>query len=479
MRQAKKGQRTWWLWWGAITVVMALVLAGSLFMTKRAADHPTLAQVRAQFLPGKTTAGHYQIELACESCHTKSFSDRESIQAACVGCHGAELKEAEDKHPLAKFTDPRNAALLDNIDARWCVTCHVEHRPEITLTMGVTQPADYCFHCHQDIAQDRPSHKGMAFNTCTDAGCHNFHDDRALYEDFLLAHADEAPNSGTLQLSMTNFRELAALLPDYPSDRYPLQKLDMGAADAPRAATADAGLMNDWLASAHASAGVNCNACHSGADPEKSVWIDKPDSNMCASCHQLQQQGFQSGKHGMRLAQGLPPMTPAQARSPMKAGAAHRELNCLSCHGPHRFDVKRAAVDACLGCHNDVHSQAYSRSKHAQLWRAEVAGSGAAGSGVSCASCHLPRVDHRHEEYDFKQVFAQHNQNDTLRPNEKMIRPVCMNCHGYSFAVDALADRKLIDANFAGQPARHVPGVDMAVARDGAIRRERQAGSAQ
>ncbi len=478
MRQEGKGQRIWWLWWGAITIVIAMVLAASLFMTKRAVDHPVLAQVRAQFLPGKTTAGHYQIELACESCHTQSFTDKDSIQAACVGCHGAELKAADDKHPLAKFTDPRNAALLEKIDASWCVSCHVEHRPEITHAMGVTQPTDFCFHCHQDIATERPSHDGMAFNTCTNAGCHNFHDNRALYEDFLLRHAAAAANTATQQLIRANFRDVAALLPEYPSARYPLEPLDAAAADAPHDLTVATTVMKDWLVSSHAATGVNCGACHIGTEPNSGVWVNNPGADVCANCHQLQQQGFASGKHGMRLAQGLSPMSPARARLPMKTDAAHAELTCLSCHGAHRFDVKRAAVDSCLGCHNDRHSLAFRESKHAQLWRDEVAGVTPPGSGVSCASCHMPRLEHRHEEYDLKQVFVQHNQNDTLRPNEKMIRPVCMNCHGYPFAVDALADRRLIDANFTGLPAGHVTSVDMAVARDRAIQQQRQAAPA-
>ena len=30
----------------------------------------------------------------------------------------------------------------------------------------------------------------MGFETCASAGCHNFHDNRALYEDFLIKHAN-------------------------------------------------------------------------------------------------------------------------------------------------------------------------------------------------------------------------------------------------------------------------------------------------
>jgi hypothetical protein len=132
-----------------------------------AARNPWLAKARAFLLPGRTTSGHYQIELACESCHTSSFTDKDEMQQACTGCHGAELKEANDTHPLSKFTDPRNADRLEKLDATLCVTCHVEHRPRITHAMGVTLPKDLCFHCHAEIAADRPSHAGMASRPAT------------------------------------------------------------------------------------------------------------------------------------------------------------------------------------------------------------------------------------------------------------------------------------------------------------------------
>ena len=63
-------------------------------------------------------------------------------------------------------------------------------------------------------------------------------------------------------------------------------------------------------------------------------------------------------------------------------------------------------------------------------------------------------------------VLVQHNQSLTLRPVEKMIRPVCMQCHGLEFAIDALADPHLVENNFQGKPEQHVPSVDMAVERD-------------
>jgi hypothetical protein len=62
-------------------------------------------------------------------------------------------------------------------------------------------------------------------------------------------------------------------------------------------------------------------------------------------------------------------------------------------------------------------------------------------------------------------VFVQHNQNDNLRPNEKMIRPVCMQCHSLEFSIDSLADPALIENNFNGLPQVHVDSVEMARSR--------------
>jgi len=108
---------------------------------------------RTVFLPGETTDGHYQIELACDACHGEAFADTEAMQAACVECHGAELKRVDDSHPQRKFTDPRNADRVASLDARWCVTCHQEHRPELTSTMGLSLPGDYCYRCHEKVGE--------------------------------------------------------------------------------------------------------------------------------------------------------------------------------------------------------------------------------------------------------------------------------------------------------------------------------------
>jgi len=135
------------------------------------------------FMPGPLTDGHHQLADNCGACHTDALGGKEVLQTACVDCHGDDRKKPMDSHPVSKFKDPRNADTLENIDALHCVTCHTEHKPKITLANGVTQPEDVCFHCHQDIGKNRPSHKDMEFNSCKTAGCHNFHNNRALYTD--------------------------------------------------------------------------------------------------------------------------------------------------------------------------------------------------------------------------------------------------------------------------------------------------------
>ena len=121
-----------WLLWIAVTIGLIVYFAFRL-----------QSNDQSLFLPGPTTDGHYQIELDCQACHTPMMGIKEQ---ACLDCHGADLEAANDSHPKNKFTDPRNADRLEKLDARKCITCHIEHRPDQTHEMGLTLPEDYCFH---------------------------------------------------------------------------------------------------------------------------------------------------------------------------------------------------------------------------------------------------------------------------------------------------------------------------------------------
>ncbi len=474
---AKKSNKQYWIIWGALSVLVAAYLTYGL-LEKASATQPLMAEGRLMLLPGHTTHAHHQIELACESCHTEAFGGGELIQEACVSCHAEELELGDDSHPASKFDDPSNVERLEVLDAQQCITCHVEHKPDITNPMGVTLPQDFCAHCHSGEDEMPPDHKDFGFGGCTEAGCHNYHDNRALYEDFLVKHSTKPWLLDEPQLPKRAFAEAAMeMMMPYPMDQYPLEPLSAEQHDAPSSMSVDPKVHADWLASSHAKNGVNCSACHVNQDPETAgemvgQWIEKPDHTGCQSCHDKEIKGFLAGKHGSPIAQGLAPMTPAKARLPMKSDVHDTALTCSTCHDSHKPDTRKAAVESCMSCHNDEHTLAYKASPHFKLWQDEIAGKAPAGSGVSCASCHMPRVDVETEEGS--RMMVQHNQNDTLRPNEKMIRPVCMSCHGLGFSIDALADPALIKNNFNGKPAKHVDSIDMAVAKDLEARQKRE-----
>jgi hypothetical protein len=247
--------------------------------------------------------------------------------------------------------------------------------------MAVTLPDDYCVHCHSDIARDRPSHEGLAFSTCNSAGCHNFHDNRALYSDFLLKHANEPVQLAVQRVALIDFLNNA----DGEPIKVP-EALTAADADAPAQHRGEPDVVTTWAADAHAKGGVNCAGCHTRkTEPDK--WIAAPGLDTCQSCHANEARTFTEGRHGMRLRDGmwatrdglfglfkaskLTPMTPANARLPMKPEAAHKELTCNTCHSD-GYDLVRAQVAACAGCHDDTHTKAYFASLHYDLFRKEA-----------------------------------------------------------------------------------------------------------
>lgn len=426
-----------------VWVVFSVMVGVYLWLSLAKDSEPKLI-----FAPGEMTHGHYQIEQACTTCHTENFGDHASIEKACIKCHQKELKKFKDKHPFSKFRDPRNADRLENIDALKCISCHSEHDVKNTHKIGVTIPQDFCMHCHQDIAEERPSHEGMSFQTCSTAGCHNYHDNQALYEDFLLKHSDE---NATFKPAKVKKEALDSYLDSLEKEA----PLSLKEADT---VVEDAELMKEWAHSSHAKSGVNCKACHTTEDDP--TFKKKVSPHNCKACHKQAVKGFLDSKHGMRIKEGLSPMQVAHARLDMHESAGHRELSCTSCHSDHTFSRQDVAVDACMQCHNDVHTNNYKNSKHFELHTMAKQGLIDKDEGVSCATCHMPKKKRAGKKY------TEHNQNMNLRPVEKMARSVCMDCHGLSFTLDSLADNELVKKNFTGKPSVHIEGIDLAVERD-------------
>ena len=426
-----------WLGWLVVSLVILGYFGYELLYKEQ----------KPNFLPGAVTHGHFQIEMACDTCHTDPFGGGDVLQDACVQCHGEELKESLDSHPRKKFTDPRNADLLEILDARYCTSCHMEHQNAMISDMGVSLPSDYCFHCHEDIGDDRVSHKDLPYDSCQSAGCHNYHDNRALYEDFLLKHAHESDFKSEIFKTDRFYKENLSKLAELT--QFEVKALTK--ADADQAADAD--IVDSWVHSSHGEAGVNCQQCHGAGDS----YTDKPGPENCKTCHGFEVETFLLGKHGMRLAAGLAPMSPSQSALAMHRDE-HKELSCNSCHSAHEFDTQNAAVDACLGCHDDEHSNNFKDSKHFQLFAANDE------RGVSCATCHMPKEEVN--EKGMRGFKVNHNQNDTLRPNEKMIRPACLSCHGLQFSLNALADEELVKNNFQGLPKVHIESIEWAEKRN-------------
>ena len=113
-----------------IGISLAIMIGGLL-------GYHLLGGSKTYFLSGNTSHGHYQFEVECNACHVKPFASENEMQNSCVSCHGEELEKINDSHPKSVFTDPRNAELLEQLDARYCATCHREHKPEITRNFGV------------------------------------------------------------------------------------------------------------------------------------------------------------------------------------------------------------------------------------------------------------------------------------------------------------------------------------------------------
>jgi len=423
-----------------LTLLIGLILTFNLFVGDK-----------SFFLAGDTTHGHYQIQLQCQSCHTEPFSTPDQMQTSCEECHAKELDKVNDSHPKKKFLDPRNSQLLEKLDARYCATCHKEHKPEITRKYGVTLAKDFCIHCHQDLAEDKPKHKDFEFTTCANSGCHNFHDNSMLYEKFLAKHVDESENLSSQQLPTRTglkywlkkhkLKELSKS--SSPDMSFPKQ---LNSSEEKNKFDHAVPL---WTSSIHAKTNVQCSNCHANDKANPTFKISSVET-LCQDCHKKQHKTFQQGKHGLRLSLGLSPISTQDTKSEINQDE-FKVLGCVSCHNPHSVNVADAAVDGCLECHQDQHSRNYKQSKHFELWLKELSGDLKSGSGVSCASCHLPRTKKG------KRVEVNHNQNWNLQPNTKMLRKVCMNCHGLEYSLSALSSDELVNNNFVGNPDKSHP----------------------
>ena len=204
-----------------------------------------------------------------------------------------------------------------------------------------------------------------------------------------------------------------------------------------------------WQSSVHALAEVNCSSCHQNEDTK--AFIAKPTQESCQSCHENSVNTFLLGKHGIRTLEGLSPLTPAMAHLPMREYSLDKQMNCNTCHNVHTVNTYQASVDSCLTCHSDNHSLNYQNSPHAQIFREIGTLPRPNEHSVTCATCHLPR------EVSDETILVNHNNTYTLKPRDRMVKEVCMNCHGLEHAYNSIFDDELVEANFARPPTQKLP----------------------
>ena len=225
-----------------------------------------------------------------------------------------------------------------------------------------------------------------------------------------------------------------------------------------------------WATSAHALNDVNCASCHQ--DSETKAFVANPTHESCQSCHENAVETFLLGKHGIRLLEEMSPLTPAMARLPMKHDAFDKQMTCNACHDVHTVDTMQASVDSCLTCHNDTHSLNYENSKHAQAVFANRELPRPSDQMVTCATCHLPRT--AQEKVDgTTAVKVNHNNTYLLKPQDRMVGDVCMNCHGLEYSYNSIFDDDLVEANFDRPPTLSLETFDLMRASE-----QRRAGNA-
>ena len=366
-----------------------------------------------ELLIGHATDGHHQIINECSACHTTAFPTADDIQDSCTNCHAEEVAPDIDTHPMRVFNDPRAFEQLEKINAKQCITCHGEHNLDESREMGVKLQEDMCVACHEEILADVSSHSNFEFTSCSDAGCHNYHNNTALKESYLEKHLYE---------------------PDLLIEKDVIEFINsISSSDTTSELTLDP------LNSDHSDLNLaSCDQCHVKNSDVINDTLTSPAN--CENCHSNQTNEFTKGKHGMSF--GSKPIS--QARLKMDSRKDHDNVSCNSCHIPHKASIK-VDTNTCLSCHDDEHSNNFNNSKHSKIT--------IEGVPMTCSTCHLPQLA----------KHTNHNQSRNLRPIENMVRTVCSDCHGLQFVLDSLSNESVLNSNFSIKPTNHVESLDMVI----------------
>ncbi len=186
------------------------------------------------------------------------------------------------------------------------------------------------------------------------------------------------------------------------------------------------GIVTDWELSRHHAEGVDCSLCHGDEHrtAEDVALVKTATPDVCATCHPIQTEQFQGGKHALAwVSMNAMPTThwlPMALTEGMKGcGGCHRVglkseeeiqqlkadgvmfglASCDTCHTRHLFSVKEAREpQACRTCHMGIdHPQweMYSSSKHGVRHLLKQTGIlPEQAAAPTCQTCHMPKGDH-------------------------------------------------------------------------------------
>lgn len=185
-------------------------------------------------------------------------------------------------------------------------------------------------------------------------------------------------------------------------------------------------LVSDWEHSAHAPAGVSCDACHGGdhTSADDVAEVATVTAETCGACHDARLEQFSRGKHAlawasyeamptthalpMALSEGMKGCggchkvglkSDAEVEALKASGSVFGHASCDACHTRHTFSVKEARQpQACQTCHMGFdHPQweMWSASKHGVRYLLSQNGTlPETTPAPTCQDCHMVDGDH-------------------------------------------------------------------------------------
>ena len=226
------------------------------------------------------------------------------------------------------------------------------------------------------------------------------------------------------------------------------------------------GLVADWKASPHFTAGVSCADCHGESHEAVIAARGAVDAAVCARCHADAARSFATSAHAhaqdgiekTSLFQAAPEAVQRAACAPChdigRPGSDGFRGRCADCHGGHRFSAAAArSPEACTPCHDGPdrpETAAWRESPHGAQYRQF-----GPGQAPACADCHMGGAG---GHGDTPILTLSHGRQGTVLEGELAVPPsptlsraefatrraatiaLCRRCHAQDLAERSLAE---------------------------------------